>query len=306
MQRINIVVIESDDDSFERTRDDVQKFSRYVGKIYRCSYHRDLFILHGWRQCRLIIANNPENEGIKFLKSFYMKEENTEKIFSVLYTRGFGLDERIVRDVVRLYTKSNRFFLGIVFKRYGSIELLLEIIRNIAHEQQFYPILDVLPKEEQFLLDPFKLECYRKIHNLKHEILSQLRLIYHPVLNLLKEERRLVAPDSAVESNIFSPTSLLQSIRNLEKIKLNGKKLIDRRSEFEMVYYMQQLMDFGELFSNELAIADQSENQANVRSSAMSESEAANAKSVFLRREGENFVQSLNSLVRQMDEKILK
>jgi len=178
LPKINIIIIESDNDLFDRLDKDLKQFSKYINKIYRCIYPNDVYDILKKRQCNLIISHNPEDVGIRFFKAFYSRPEIREKqIYGLLYLKGhenFSKFFRIARD---LYEWSNHFFISVILKRYGSFEKILEVIRNIACKKNMvYPIFDWIGKDDQILfIEPEKLDTLRKLYNLRYTIATNLQ-----------------------------------------------------------------------------------------------------------------------------------
>lgn len=183
--KINIIMVEKDNHFFNQIKNDIKKLSPYIGRIFRCSVHDDVYEINNWEQCKLIIAHNPENSGLDFFKEFYLKKSRQELgIYGLLYTHGHEREKeiRFIREIHYLHEKSTQLFIGAVYKRFGSLEKLLEVIRNIACHRQDYPIIEKLDSEV-LEMESNKLEIMRNIHNLTYSILEE----FQPFVGILTE-----------------------------------------------------------------------------------------------------------------------
>lgn len=314
-KQINLIIVERDDSMFDLLKQDIKQYSPYVSRVYRCSYHEDVYSVKSWYNCKLIIANNPENAGFNFFKSLYRKQDKIyqNKVHGLIYTSGQEDELRFYRAAISLYEWSRHLFLGVVYKRFGGLEKILEIIRNICCEFPLYPVIDWLQKEsDAFILDSIQLQTLRKTHNLKYEILTKLQ----PLISLLRrytetDNPQLIRDIIVNFNNLFenSYTHTQQLMEKFLQIKFKDKSLdssLDARMETS--FYVKQikkffapemksennLYGFLQLFSDDkkLVRGTIDDIKPSIRDSHIE---------VFL-REYSKFIYSLNKLINLVDE----
>lgn len=253
INKINIIFIESDDALFDHLKQDIELFSPYVDKIYRYSYHEDVYQTNLGEECNLIIANNPENSGLNFFNSLYRDvRARRHNVFGLIYTRGHDDENQLYRIARFLYDWSGHLFLGIVYKRYGSLEKILETIQNVAIGRTCYPIIDCNQYADSIAItNPEKLVQMRKIHNLKHEIIGHLQ----PLASTLKkfEESKKTSnlryglrKYESYFTGLNKHYQLLQdNIRELlQFIELRNQSLFSQQAKSETTYYVKHILRF--------------------------------------------------------------
>ena len=187
LRRLNIIIVEDEDVAFNHLKQDLEDYCDFVKRIYRLTYHNDVYDLRGWRKTDLLIVDNPENAGLDFLKDLYLSEKPyVNRIHSLIHTRAPLIEEepRLYRESRFLHERSQKLFTGIIYKRFNSVEKIIEIIKNIVYDKEIYPIIDWMQDEEiNTSIEPEKLILFREFHNLKHDIISELR----PLVSIMNE-----------------------------------------------------------------------------------------------------------------------
>jgi len=253
MKKINIIIVEIDDAMFNRLKQDLEEYAiDYVNKIYRCTYHKDVYHIPQWNYCKLIIAHNPENTGLDFFKSLYLNPESIEYgIKGIIYTRSHNNEIQFYRQARFLYEKSQHLFLGVIYKRYGSLEKILELIENIACGRQSYPLIDwTLGDEKIPIVETGKLESWRQLHNLKYQMLDHLQPLIATLIELNEDKST-----SSLHKNLKNYEQYFISIKShYQQLNENVNKLLkDELKEYcfkypesisETSYYTKQLKNF--------------------------------------------------------------
>lgn len=252
MKKINLIIIESDDAMFDRLNQDLKDYSPYVNKIYRSSYHNDVYKINFWHKCKLIIANNPEDSGVDFFKSLYLNPiSKKRRIYGIIYTRSHENDIHFYRITRFLHEWSDHLFLGVIYKRYGSLEKILEIIRNIANNLYFYSIIDWIQRQENpAILNPLRLELLRKLHNLKHQIFIKLQPLISNLTEFnenkdVKKLRNNLKNNEIFFENIQSCyLKLHELIREFLQLEFKNTKLDSANAKSETSFYVKNLKKF--------------------------------------------------------------
>lgn len=313
--KVDIIIVENDDSMFDREKSDLKIFSPHIDKIYRCSYHQDVYNFDHLYDCRLIIANNPDNIGLSFFKSFYLSTEiKNHKIYGLLYSDLQENDIQFIRESIFLYERSNYLFVGFVYKRYGILEKILEVVQNIVLNQQFYPMIDCLHRDKSRVLFEFtKLPLYREIYNLKHNIIIHFQPFiftlqqFHEDKNVQNLEENLINYSDYFNNFQFHCKSIKKYVRELLKYEFRNTKLGDIKIKTETSYYVKQLLKFIDIIMgkkdylelNNLFL-NKSFNKQEVSLNFMDKSNNGSVE-LFL-KDYNIFISSLNKIVNFLDE----
>ncbi|MBN2008289.1 hypothetical protein JW960_02960 [candidate division KSB1 bacterium] len=242
---IDILIIESNDEMFNRLQTDLQYFSPYIHRIFRFLHHDDIDpALRS--SCKLIISNNPGDAGIRYFDNFYRDYEyNRNKVFGVIYTSGHDNEDDFYRKCAFLYERSNHLFLGSIYKQYGSLEKLLEIIRNITISCVSYPIIDRRQNDRSTVeIEGSRLFLIRNMCNICHRLTTSV----HPFVTALSDFntnksitqlRRSIAKNKRQEIQTTVTFSSIATVIN-ELITLQNGYHFNN----EIMYYMEEVRHF--------------------------------------------------------------
>ena len=256
MTKLNLIIIERDNDLFDRLNQYIKQFSRYVDKIYRCLYPSDVYDVPDWEKCHLIISHNLEDVGVIFFKNLYLRPEVRKKcIYGLLYLKGQDNSVNFYRITRYLHEWSNHLFIGVIYKRYGSLEKILEIIRNIAcRNNRIYPIFDWIENEDRVLfIDPPKLEIMRRLYNLRHKILINLQPLITTLIEFNKTKnianlKRMLRKhhDFFIEMDI-NYQNLEEEIQEFLQLEYTDGHIKLKSMKSDVTYYKSELQNFFEI-----------------------------------------------------------
>lgn len=234
IHEIDIIFVEKDSAIFERQKIDLKQYSPFVNKIFRCASHSEVFEITNWMQCQLIIAHNPDNAGFEFFHNLYLDDAvRDSKIHGLIYTRGYQEMTHFHRQMRYLYEQSDHLFLGVVYKRYGSLEKLMEVVQNIALNINSYPMIDWVHQDVTIsTIEPEKLENYKIFHNIRNSIYTCI----HPFITVLNQY--LAYKEVKIIHDFFhhNPEYKSNLKENFEQVKDNLKLLLSYELQDNKTY----------------------------------------------------------------------